>query len=104
HRGLAPVLAGRSKEAVAALAGELGCESRMFGLGDPARVAANLEGCSVVIHCAGPFSATAAPMIEACIGAGVHYADITGEIEVFEHAWPHDATARAAGRGPRPGS
>lgn len=97
HRGLAPVLAGRSKEAVAALAGELGCESRVFGLGDPARVAANLDGCGVVIHCAGPFSATAAPMIEACIGAGVNYADITGEIEVFEHAWRQDAKARAAG-------
>jgi short subunit dehydrogenase-like uncharacterized protein len=97
HRGLAPVLAGRSKEAVAALAGELGCEFRVFGLGDPARVAAASMAAGVVIHCAGPFSATAAPMIEACIGAGVHYADITGEIEVFEHAWRQDAKARAAG-------
>jgi len=97
ERGLAPVLAGRSKQPVAALAQEIGCEHRVFDLGDPKRVAEGLTGCGVVIHCAGPFSATAAPMIEACIDARAHYADITGEIEVFEHAWRQDAAARAAG-------
>ena len=70
---------------------------RAFDLADPARVAAELAGCGVVIHCAGPFSATAAPMIAACIAARVHYTDITGEIEVFEHAFRQDAAARAAG-------
>jgi len=50
-----------------------------------------------VIHCAGPFSATAAPMMAACIAARVHYTDITGEIDVFEHAFRQDAGARAAG-------
>ena len=65
QRGLAPVLAGRSREAVAALAAELRCESRAFDLSDPAGIARGLEGCGVVIHCAGPFSATAAPMMAA---------------------------------------
>lgn len=97
ERGLAPLLAGRSREAVAALGTELGCESRSFDLADPGRLAAELAGTGVVIHCAGPFSATAAPMIAACIAAGAHYTDITGEIEVFEHAFRQDAAARAAG-------
>jgi short subunit dehydrogenase-like uncharacterized protein len=97
ERGLAPVLAGRSREALAALAAELGCESRVFDLADPARVAAGIAGSRVVIHCAGPFSATAAPMLAACLAARVHYTDITGEIEVFEHAFRQDAAARAAG-------
>ncbi len=96
-RGLAPVIAGRSREAVDALATELGCESRVFDLADPGRIAAGLAGCGVVIHCAGPFSATAAPMIAACIAARVHYTDITGEIAVFEHAFLQDAAAREAG-------
>ena len=96
-RGLAPVLAGRSREAVAALAAELGCEYRVFDLSDAAKLAVGLSGCRVVIHCAGPFSATAAPMMAACIAARVHYTDITGEIDVFEHAFRQDAAARAAG-------
>jgi short subunit dehydrogenase-like uncharacterized protein len=96
-RGLSPVLAGRSREAVSAVAGELGCDFRVFDLADPERIAAARPGCGVVIHCAGPFSATAAPMIAACLAAHVHYTDITGEIDVFEHAHGQDAAARAAG-------
>ena len=97
RRGLAPVLAGRKRDAVAALAAELGCEHRVFDLSDRARLAAGISDCHVVIHCAGPFSATAAPMMAACIAARVHYTDITGEIDVFEHAFRQDAAARAAG-------
>jgi short subunit dehydrogenase-like uncharacterized protein len=96
-RGLAPMLAGRSRDAVSALAARLGCEYRVFDLADPARLVAGLSGCAAVIHCAGPFSATAAPMIAACIASRAHYADITGEIDAFEHAFRQDAAARAAG-------
>jgi short subunit dehydrogenase-like uncharacterized protein len=97
ERGLAPVLAGRSREAIAEIASELGCDARIFDLGNPERIAGELSGCGVVIHCAGPFSATASPMIAACLAARIHYTDITGEIEVFEHAFAEDAAARATG-------
>ena len=96
-RGLAPVLAGRNAQAVGALARELGCESRVFGLEDPAAVAAAIRGSRVVIHCAGPFSATAEPMMAACIAAGAHYTDITGEIDVFELGYRQDGAARKSG-------
>jgi short subunit dehydrogenase-like uncharacterized protein len=96
-QGLAPVLAGRSAAAVGRLARELSCEFRAFGLEDPAAVAGGLCGCRLVIHCAGPFSATAAPMMAGCIASGVHYTDITGEIDVFELGFRHDAAARKAG-------
>ena len=79
-----PVLAGRSAQRVGALAAELGLEQRVFGLDDPAVVRNGLAGISVVAHCAGPFTATALQMAEACCDTGVHYLDITGEIEVFE--------------------
>ena len=96
-QGLAPVLAGRSKARVESLAQELGCESRVFGLNNAGAIAAGLSGSRVVIHCAGPFSATAGPMMTGCIAAGVHYTDITGEIEVFELGFRRDAAARLAG-------
>ena len=96
-QGLAPILGGRNAGAVGALARELGCESRVFGLDDAAAVAAGLRDCRVVVHCAGPFSATAAPMMAACIGAGAHYTDITGEIDVFELGYRQDAASRKAG-------
>ncbi|HEY2345388.1 MAG TPA: saccharopine dehydrogenase NADP-binding domain-containing protein [Xanthomonadaceae bacterium] len=96
RRGLKPVLAGRS-DSVAKLADELGLEHRAFDLSDPAAVRAGLEGMSLVLHCAGPFSATCAPMLEACLDQGVHYLDITGEIEVFAHCHAQDARARQHG-------
>ncbi|MGC5698570.1 saccharopine dehydrogenase NADP-binding domain-containing protein [Pseudomonas sp. NFXW11] len=96
-RGLKPVLAGRSRDQVEALARELGLEARVFGLDDPLRLLAQIKGLGLVLHCAGPFSATAAPMMEACLHAQAHYLDITGEIAVFEHAQSLDARAQAAG-------
>lgn len=97
RRGYRPVLAGRSRAKVEALAGELGLEARHFDLDDAARLDAQLAGCELVMHCAGPFSATAAPMMEACLRARAHYLDITGEIPVFEHAQTLNELARSAG-------
>jgi short subunit dehydrogenase-like uncharacterized protein len=102
RRGLKPILAGRSRGKIEPLAKELGLEVRDFILGDVAAAVA-LAGVSLVLHCAGPFSATSAPMIAACLQARAHYLDITGEISVFEHAMQQDAMARAAGIAVCPG-
>lgn len=96
-RGATPILAGRNADKLAALANELKLESRAFGLDDAAQLAKGLAGIELVLHCAGPFSATSAPMIKACLAAKAHYLDITGEISVFEYAQTQDAQARAAG-------
>jgi short subunit dehydrogenase-like uncharacterized protein len=82
--GAKPILAGRSAQKLAPLAALHGLSCRVFGLDDPAVLAGNLAGVAVVLNCAGPFSRTARAMAEGCIAAGVHYLDITGEIEVFE--------------------
>lgn len=79
QRGLRPILAGRSHDKVLRLASELDLPSRVFPVDDP-----DLDDVEVVLHCAGPFSATGRPMIEACLAAKVHYLDITGEIDVFD--------------------
>jgi short subunit dehydrogenase-like uncharacterized protein len=83
-RGLRPVLAGRNATAVGALALELGLDSRAFSLDDPGAAKRGIEGMAAVLHCAGPFVRTSKPMVEACLAAGAHYLDITGEIAVFE--------------------
>ncbi len=95
-RQLKPILAGRNRAEVEALAAELGLTARIFGLDDPKAIEAGLKDCTVMLHCAGPFSHTAKPMIEACLHTHTHYLDITGEIAVFEMAATYDAVAKLA--------
>jgi short subunit dehydrogenase-like uncharacterized protein len=92
-RGLKPILGGRNRDALDAMAQELGLTRRLFELTRPAEIARNLEGVSLVLNCAGPFSQTVDAMLEACFTANTHYLDITGEIDVFEHC--HKVHARA---------
>lgn len=94
RRGMAPVLAGRNGPEIEALGADLGLETRVFPL--DADVSAAIDGLRLVLHCAGPFSTTSAPMLEACLDRQVHYLDITGEIDVFAHAHRQDERARRA--------
>jgi short subunit dehydrogenase-like uncharacterized protein len=97
RKGLKPVLAGRNAEAVGKLARELGLPSRTFSLDDSTGTAAELFGIKAVLHCAGPFIKTSAPMVAACLGTGASYLDITGEIPVFERVLSQGEAARRAG-------
>ncbi len=83
-RNLQPILAGRDQPVVSALARELGCEFRIFKLESSAFIIEALSHVDLVLHCAGPFSTTSEPMVNACLAAKTHYLDITGEIQVFE--------------------
>ncbi len=96
EQGLAPVVAGRNDSRVKALAAELGLDARPFDLGS-ASVAGHLHDVSVVLNCAGPFVATAAPMVAACLSTGTHYLDVTGEITVFDRVFSLSDAARGAG-------
>ena len=98
RRGLRPILAGRRADQVEALASELGLESRVFALDSP-----QLRDVSAVLHCAGPFSKTSEPMVRACLEAGAHYLDITGEISVFEMVLSMDDEAKRRGVALLPG-
>lgn len=96
RRGLSPVLGGRG-DAVAELAQSLGLPHRLFDLADTTALRNGLKGIDLVLHCAGPFSATSAPMLEACLDARAHYLDITGEIDVLAHCHAQDVRARQRG-------
>jgi short subunit dehydrogenase-like uncharacterized protein len=97
RRGLKPILAGRNAGAIEPLAKKLKLPVRAFALDTPSAVRAGLKDVGLVLHCAGPFSATCAPMLEGCLDVGAHYLDITGEIDVFAHCHAQDARARKRG-------
>lgn len=96
ERGIEVILAGRSAEKVRSVAEPLGLTFRAFALDDPSEIDRGLEGTSVVLHCAGPFSRTARAMAEGCLRRRAHYLDITGEIDVFEDLYRLHDRARAA--------
>jgi len=97
ENGLTPILAGRNKRVLAEMSEELGLPCRVFSLENPAQIETNLQDIDLVLHCAGPFSATAAPMMNACIASHCHYLDITGEISVYEAAQELSKKAQEAG-------
>lgn len=104
RRGLAPVLAGRNAAALEQAGHELGLPWRAFALDQPEALRNGLAGMDLVLHCAGPFSQTAAPMLEACLATRSHYLDITGEIGVFAHCHAQHARAVEAGIVVAPGA
>ena len=97
ERGLRPLLSGRDPLKLAQVAARYGLEHRAARLDSPRELDALLRGVRVVLHCAGPFVRTSPPMVAACLRGGVHYLDITGEIDVFEALAGRDAEARGAG-------
>ena len=97
QQGMQPVLAGRSEAKVREVAEPLGFAWRVASLDDADSLDRALEGMQVVLHIAGPFSATSAPMVAACLRCGVHYLDITGEIDVFETLANRSDEARERG-------
>jgi short subunit dehydrogenase-like uncharacterized protein len=95
--GLRPILAGRSEAVLATLARSLDLPHRVAPLDDADRLDALLSGIHVVLNAAGPFSATAAPMADACLRAGVHYLDVAAEVPVLAALAERHAAARARG-------
>ncbi|MGM0481863.1 MAG: saccharopine dehydrogenase family protein [Pseudomonadota bacterium] len=99
-RGYSPVIAGRNASKLAALAEQLQLPTREFALegekNSSEQIQQQLSGIDLVINCAGPFSHTAAPLMQACIASRTHYLDITGEIDIFEYAHQlHDSAQQS---------
>jgi short subunit dehydrogenase-like uncharacterized protein len=94
RRGQRPILAGRSEEKLLRLAKELSLEHLAF---DVTQANEALAGVTVLLNCAGPFSATVRLFVDACLQQRVHYVDITGEIPVFQFCHSQEARAKEAG-------
>lgn len=97
RRRMRPIVAGRNGQAVAALGKRLGLEARVFGSAMAEEIVPDLDGVRAVLHCAGPFSATAKPMMKACLEKKCHYLDISGEIRSHERILSQPGLFRDAG-------
>src|SRR5215469_3035366 len=98
------VLAGRNQDALLPLGDRLSLPTRVVGLNDPEQLSAALKDVACVVHMAGPFAVTSAPMLSACLTTKTNYIDITGEIEVFEALWSREEEIRRAGITVLPGA
>lgn len=93
ERGHEPILAGRDEPALQRLARRLDVEARAVSLDEPERLRSVMADVPAVLHCAGPFAHTSAPMVAACLDTGTHYLDVTGEIPVLQALMGRDAAA-----------
>lgn len=80
QRGAEFQIAGRDARKLEALSEELGgVPFKAVSVDDPAGLREMLEGCSVVVACAGPFGLHGEPVVAAAADTGTHYLDTTGE-------------------------
>lgn len=98
-RGFVPLLSGRDADKLGALAASRpGLDVRQAVVDDPASLDRALAGAAAVVNCAGPFAATARPVVEAALRAGIPYVDVAAEIEANLDTFAHFADrARVAG-------
>jgi len=92
--GQRPVLAGRSAEKLAPLADRLGLTWIAVNLDEPTQLEKAVSEVDAVVNVAGPFIATAPPLVQACLATGTHYLDIANEIPVMQHVFTHNQIAR----------
>ncbi len=76
-------IAGRSVKSIYEMGKEYNLPYLSFS---PIEIESNpkiLKEFDIMLNCAGPFSQTAKPIIDACLKSNTHYLDITGEIDIF---------------------
>src|SRR5262245_34616072 len=98
--GVRWAVAGRDPGKVERVLGEIGVkapETIVADAGDPASLAAMASRTRVVLDLVGPYTLHGTPVIEACVAAGAHYADLTGEIPFVRRTIDafHDRAAAA---------
>src|SRR5215472_9710645 len=67
------VLAGRNESALSRLGDRLNLPVRVVGLNDAVGLSRALRDIACVVHMAGPFVVTAAPMLNACLATQTNY-------------------------------
>ena len=81
-QGLRWALAGRDRDRLERLRAELGVDAGVVvaDAHDPASLATLASSTRVVASTVGPYARHGTPLVAACVDAGTHYADLTGEI------------------------
>ena len=96
-KGIRTLISGRSRTQLEKLSADSGFDFEAVDINDHQKLVALLSNAPAVLHCAGPFSLTAKQMVTACLEAGTHYLDITGEHEVMSALHELDKQAQSAG-------
>jgi len=93
RKGLHPIIGGRSKKKVSALAQKYKLAFRVFDLSSQTAIEDNIADCHLVFNSAGPYSSTCIPMLKACLNRGVHNLSLAGEIPILEalHGYHQEA-------------
>jgi short subunit dehydrogenase-like uncharacterized protein len=102
--GLDLVVAGRDAGKLAKIASDLSVEYRAFAVDDTQALDSALSDAVVLLNCAGPFGRTVRPLMTAAIRNGVHYLDVSAELDGYRLAQDLDGEARTAGVMLLPGS
>lgn len=97
--GLPLRLAGRRRDALEALAADLGTGApvAVADASDPAALEAVAAGGGVLLNTVGPFERLGRPVVEAALSGGCDYVDISGEVSFL--AWVYGQDRRAADAG-----
>lgn len=90
-------IAGRESNQIKELAEELNVPYHIFPVDDSGRWINALKDKHVLLNAAGPFRFTAKQAMDACLKAGVHYIDISAELDTYLLAESLDEKAKAAG-------
>jgi short subunit dehydrogenase-like uncharacterized protein len=98
-------LAGRSAERLATVQAHLGPEAAKWpvlvaDVNDPGSLAEMANEARVVVSTVGPYRRNGINLVEACVTAGTHYADLTGEVLFIRESIDrfHDLAARKGAR------
>jgi short subunit dehydrogenase-like uncharacterized protein len=92
------IIGGRTESKVKAKALSLGVPYRIFSADDSPEVIDDaLSGLKLLVNGAGPFHKTCEQFMDACIRKGVHYTDISAELNSLNTAITRDDAAKKAG-------
>ena len=103
EKGLRPILAGRNAQKICNFSQETKLSCRIFDLKSPIKDEF-LNDIYLVVNCAGPFSQTAQPLLEACYRTKTHYIDVSGELKSFEDIFANAGVWQHRGLTVIPGS
>lgn len=99
RREIPMLLAGRSRDKLEALSATLPTKPQVLvaDASDPASLQGMAARGQAVLSAAGPFASLGPPVQEACLKAGSHFLDITGETPYMLDTWSRDSRWREAG-------
>ena len=84
--GVDVVVSGRNREKLERVVRQYhGMPMSVASIDDPVALRSLLDGCDVVVNCAGPPSLCGEPLVRAALDTGTHYADSGGDQAFIRH-------------------